>query len=108
MTRITQGIGPKYLSIYIYIYIIFPILYLYLLKYFGPKPGVMSQPRRTFDDFCLLTIFYFVAFTILFLNGLNINLLILLLTFCVLLKNIRNNNIIKELIKIKVKEIGKK
>ena len=72
----------------------------------GSHGVLLAIPKLVFY---YLLFSYFFAFTPLFLKGLNFYLLILLLTFYFLLKNIRDNNIIiEEYIKIINKSKGKR
>ena len=99
------------LKIYIYIYIYpFPTLHCFSIQSITRVDCVQRVHRLTPKlIFHYLLFPYFFAYTPLLLKGLKIHLLILLLIFCFLLKNIRNNNIIiEEYIKIINKIKGKR
>ena len=93
---------PSKLFNYLSIHISIPpyLLYLYTIDYFGG--WCPARPiRNTETDFSLPTLSLLFAFTSIFLKSLKIHFLILLLIFCFVLKNMRNNNIIiEEYIKI--------
>ena len=100
----------KLLKVYIYRYFHFPFFSIFLYNRL-PQCTVSSASNLKLPNW-FFTIHFLLNFLLLHLfsfKGLNCYLLILLLTYCFLLKNRRDNNIIiEEYIKIINKSKGKK